>query len=105
MAAGGEAFLELAQDPAVRQIVLIDAPAVLGWEKWREIDARHGFGLLKASLARAAAEGALAADKVDIFAHILLAAFSEMALWVATAEDRDRPPAEARCRSRRWRRA
>jgi AcrR family transcriptional regulator len=96
VAAGGEAFLELAQDPAVRQIVLIDAPSVLGWAKWREIEARYGFGLLKASLARAAAEGALAADKVDIFAHILLASLSEVALMIATADDQATAAAEAK---------
>jgi hypothetical protein len=96
VAAGGEAFLELAQDPTVRQIILIDAPSVLGWEKWREIEARYGFGLLKASLARAAAEGALAPDKVDIFAHILLAALGEVALTIANADDQSAAYAEAR---------
>ncbi len=34
--AGCEAFLDLTLDPAVRQIMLTDAPSVLGWEKWRE---------------------------------------------------------------------
>jgi AcrR family transcriptional regulator len=96
LVAGGEAFLELAQDPAVRQIVLIDAPSVLGWAKWREIEARYGFGLLKASLARAAAEGALAPDKVEIFAHILLAALGEVALVIAKADDRNAASAEAK---------
>src|SRR6516165_10537526 len=33
--AGSEAFLDACLDPAVRQIVLIDAPAVLGWEDYR----------------------------------------------------------------------
>ena len=47
---GCEVFLDLVQENAVRQIVLIDAPSVLGWEKWREIDERYGFGLLKTAL-------------------------------------------------------
>jgi AcrR family transcriptional regulator len=96
VSAGGEAFLDLAQEPAVRQIILVDAPSVLGWAKWREIEARYGFGLLKASLARAAAEGALAPEKVDIFAHILLASLSEVALMVARAPNREAAAAEAK---------
>lgn len=85
---GCEAFLDLAQEGAVRQIVLTDAPAVLGWEKWRAIDARHGFGLLKAALGRIGADGALPAESVEIFAHILLASLTEVALLIARAPDR-----------------
>ncbi|HEX2890734.1 TetR/AcrR family transcriptional regulator [Vineibacter terrae] len=93
MRVGGEAFLELSRDPAIRQIVLIDAPAVLGWQKWRDIDARFGFGLLKGSLQAAADDGRLRPDLVDIYAHILLAALLETALVIARAED---PAAAAR---------
>jgi AcrR family transcriptional regulator len=85
---GCEAFLDLTQDLMVRQIVLTDAPSVLGWEKWREIDARHAFGLLKAALDPAAAEAGLPASLVDAFAHMLLASLSEIALMIAQADDR-----------------
>jgi AcrR family transcriptional regulator len=85
---GCEAFLDLTQDLTVRQIVLTDAPSVLGWEKWREIDARHAFGLLKAALDPAAAEAGLPASLVDAFAHMLLASLSEIALMIAQADDR-----------------
>jgi AcrR family transcriptional regulator len=80
-------FLDLAQTPKVRQIVLVDAPAVLGWQKWREIDARHGFGLLKAVLASAADNGRVRRELVDTFAHMLLAALFEVALMVSRAEN------------------
>ena len=63
--------------------LVIDAPAALGWQKWREIDARHGFGLLKASLKAAAASGRLRAELVEMYAHILLAALMETALVIA----------------------
>jgi AcrR family transcriptional regulator len=81
---GCDAFLRIAGDETVRRIALIDAPAALGWQKWREIDSRHGFGLLKASLKAAAASGRLRADLVDAYAHILLAALMETALVIAT---------------------
>lgn len=86
--AGCNAWLEISREPAVRQIVLVDAPAVLGWQKWREIDARYGFGLLKGSLKAAAAAGRLRPELVDILAHVLLAAVLEIALVMARANDR-----------------
>ncbi len=41
LAAGCDAFLSECLNPAVQRIVLIDAPAVLGWEAYRQIDADH----------------------------------------------------------------
>jgi AcrR family transcriptional regulator len=96
LAAGCDAFLDLVQEKAMRQIVLTDAPSVLGWDKWREIEARYGFGLLKASLARVSAEGGLPAAMVEIFAHMLLASLNEVALVIARAEDRPAASAEAK---------
>jgi AcrR family transcriptional regulator len=85
--AGCEAFLDLTQDPVVRQIMLTDAPSVLGWDKWREIDERHAFGLMKAALEPAAKDAGIAASLVDAFAHMLLASLSEIALMIAEADD------------------
>ena len=42
---GTEMFLDACLEPEVQRIVLLDAPAVLGWERWREIAADHGLGL------------------------------------------------------------
>src|SRR5687767_6457834 len=39
--AGSEMFLDVCLEPEVQRIVLLDAPAVLGWERWREIAADH----------------------------------------------------------------
>ena len=87
--AGCDTFLELARDGAVRQIILIDAPSVLGWEKWRAIDARHGFGLLKSALSVASATGALPEVLVETYAHMLLAALIEVAMMIARAQAPD----------------
>lgn len=32
------AWIRLAGDPVIRQNMLIDALAVLGWQRWRELD-------------------------------------------------------------------
>jgi AcrR family transcriptional regulator len=87
---GCDAWIGLSRRPAIRQIVLIDAPAVLGWEKWREIDARFGFGLLKASLKAAASLGRIERGKVEIAAHVLLAALMEVVLVIARSNDPER---------------
>ena len=50
MRTGAGAWLDACAEPEVQQIVLLDAPAVLGWERWREIGMRHGMGLVEAVL-------------------------------------------------------
>jgi hypothetical protein len=68
-------------------MAFIDAPSVLGWEKWREIESRYGFGLLKAGLVAANTEGAIPQALIDSFSHMLLAALNEVGMMVARAAD------------------
>ena len=81
------AFLDAALDPAVRRIVLLDAPAVLGWQEWRKIDATYGLGLVSEVLAHCMEAGVLSPRPVQPLAHILLAALNEAAMLVANADD------------------
>ena len=48
--AGAEAFLDACEDPAVQRIALVDAPSVLGWERWRAIGLQYGFGLVQGTV-------------------------------------------------------
>jgi len=79
-------WIALVEDATVRQIVITDAPAVLGWQRWREIDERYGFGLLKAAVQMVADAGRLAIDDVDVVARVLLGALNEAAMLVARPE-------------------
>jgi AcrR family transcriptional regulator len=81
------AFLDACMEPAVRRIVLLEAPVVLGWDAWREIDARYGLALVRSGLAGALDEVGLDPAAVDPLAHLLLGALNEAALLVATADD------------------
>jgi AcrR family transcriptional regulator len=90
LAAG--AVLDIAIDRQVARVTLIDAPSVLGWEEWREIDARYGLGLAEVVLTAAIESGRVAKQPVRPLAHLLLAALGEAAIMVATAPD----PAAAR---------
>ncbi len=46
-------FLDACLEPDVQRIVLLDAPAVLGWERWRDIAAQYGLGLIEGTLGAA----------------------------------------------------
>jgi len=86
--AGCAAFLDECARPEVHQILLTDGPAVLGWAAFRELDGRHGLGLLKAGLGSAIDEGAVSsALPVDTTAHLLVGALNEASLLIAGAED------------------
>jgi AcrR family transcriptional regulator len=85
--AGCAAWLELARDATVRQVVLVDAPSVIGWQSWREMDNQFALGLLKAALSGMAAAGRFRPEMVDTYAHLLLAAMIEASLLVARASD------------------
>jgi AcrR family transcriptional regulator len=85
--AGCHAFLTTCLDPTFRRIALIEAPAALGWEEWRAIDARYGFGLLRAGVEAAMDARRLRRLPVDHVAHLLLAALIEAALLVGRADN------------------
>jgi AcrR family transcriptional regulator len=89
---GVRAFLDRCTDPAVMRIALLDAPAVLGWTEWREIDARYGLGLVSFGLQNAMDGGVFAPQQVRPLAHLLMGAMAEAAMVIANAEH----PAAAR---------
>ena len=81
------AWIRLAGDPVIQQTVLIDAPAVFGWQRWRELDEQRSLGPIRDALAYAAEVGCIERRHVDAFAHIVLAATNEAALMIARADD------------------
>ena len=88
--AGAEAFLDACEDPAVQRIALLDAPSVLGWERWREIGLRYGFGLVQATVQAAMDEGLIEEQPVQALSHLLLGAMDEGAMLIARSDDAGR---------------
>ncbi|MGH7923499.1 MAG: TetR/AcrR family transcriptional regulator [Candidatus Binatus sp.] len=88
MLAGCNAFLDACLDPAVQRIVLIDALAVLGWERWREIDTRYNLRLLTGALQTAVDQGIIAPRPLDSLAHLVMGALTEAAIFIAHADDK-----------------
>jgi AcrR family transcriptional regulator len=92
---GAAAWLDACSDPEVQRIVLLDGPAVLGWDAWREIGMRYGLGLVENELREAIEAGVLPPQPTRALAHVLMGAIDEAALYVATAEDQAAARAEA----------
>lgn len=87
MRAGAALFIEVSKEPDIQQIVLLDAPAVLGWDRWREIAADYGLGLIEASLTAAIEAGEIAPQPVKPLAHVLMGALDEAAMLLARSQD------------------
>lgn len=83
LVAGCEAFLAAGADPEVRRIMLIDAPAVLGWHEWRAIDEASSGRLLVDVLNTLIAGGTIARQPVEPLARLLSGAMNEAAMWLA----------------------
>ncbi|TGG94935.1 TetR/AcrR family transcriptional regulator [Natronospirillum operosum] len=88
--AGCRAFLEVAADADVQRIMLLDAPAVLGWAEWRAMDARHSMRHLQEQLELLAQEGYLHPLDTEALAYMLSGAMNEATLWIATQENPQR---------------
>jgi AcrR family transcriptional regulator len=91
-----QAWVGLAGDPVIQRIVLVDAPSVLGWERWRTMDDGRTLGAMRAMLQAVSDSGHLTAELVDPFAHMILAALDEITLVIARAPDSVAAVAEGR---------
>lgn len=87
-------WLVVANDPEVRQLILLDAPNVLGWDSFRDVAQRYSLGMTEQLLTEAMRAGQLPAQPVRALAHILIGALDEAAMVIATADDRRRAHVE-----------
>ena len=94
MAAGTQAYFAACARDTTGQIILRDGPAVLGWERWREIDARHFGGGFPLALARAMEDGLIARQPVEPLSRLLLGAVTEAAVACSAGSDLHRTGAE-----------
>ena len=98
LVAGCRAFLQAFTDPALQQIVVVDAPAVLDWNAYREVDETmpgSGFSLLKEGLQELMDHRLIKPLSKDAVAHLLSGAMDEAAVWIARCEDHERALADA----------
>ncbi|MHA6623998.1 TetR/AcrR family transcriptional regulator [Pseudonocardia sichuanensis] len=87
LTSGCRAFLTASTDPAVRRIVLVDGPAVLGWSEWRAMDEAGSASHLADVLTALVETGRVAPQPVAPLARLLSGAMNEAALWLAETGD------------------
>ncbi len=85
--AGCRAFLAAGVAADTRRILLLDAPAVLGWSTWRTQDARASAHHLQEAVELLAARGEIRVHSAAGTAALLSGAMNEAALRIAAAAD------------------
>jgi AcrR family transcriptional regulator len=86
---GVDAFLDACEDPIFARIALQEAPSVLGWAEWREIDMRHSLGLVTGILRHGIDTGVLGEQPVEPLAHLVVGAMGEAGLLIASGTARN----------------
>lgn len=90
------AWIDLAGNPVIQRVMLVDAPSVFGWDRWRDMDGGRTLGTLQAMLQAASDTGRLPRQLVTPFSHMLLAALDEIVLVIARSADSEAAVAEGR---------
>jgi AcrR family transcriptional regulator len=79
---GTKAFFEICTEPGTHRILFVDAPSVLGWARWREMDAQYGLGLIKRALLGAMKARLIREQDIDILSHALVGSLTELAMVI-----------------------
>ena len=85
---GLRVYIAACERPGVRRILLIDGPAVVGWQRWREIDSRY-FGAMTYRTVAAALGAKARPAEITADTSLISGAFAEAAL-VAAGESASR---------------
>jgi AcrR family transcriptional regulator len=88
---GFRAFLQRCLEPGFRRIVLLDGPAVLGWDVVREIESEHVLRILTAGMHLAAQSEPDTGRDLEVRCRMAFGALCEAGMLLARS-----PDAEAR---------
>lgn len=93
-----DSWLAVCARPEVHRIAMLEAPAALGYTRWREIGRRHSLGAVEEFVVELIRTGMIAPQPTAPLAHVLIGALEEAALYAARADDHDRDRATAEAR-------
>jgi AcrR family transcriptional regulator len=85
LVAGSLAWIDHTAKPDVNRILIVEAPAVLGWERWNALDRMYGFGELMIGVEAARASGAIRDIGAEELAVLLNGAMNAGVIWAANA--------------------
>lgn len=91
-----DAFLDGCLDPLYQRIVIQEAPAVLGWEAWRQKEQRSGMALAAGLLGELMELGVIQRRPLALVSQMMLGAIMEAALAIAQSPDAAATRIEAR---------
>ena len=80
------AFIEVAPDPGIQRL-MVEAPAVLGYKRWQEIDDEHNLAPIMAGLDVLQAKGELVFDATPDLARVLLAISNALGTLVSQDDE------------------
>lgn len=80
--------------PDVRRIQLVDGPAVLSGEEWREIDAAHAVAQIEDGLRFLIEGGVIERQPIEPLAHLLHGAIVQAARYAAFSEEPEKAKEE-----------
>jgi AcrR family transcriptional regulator len=83
--AGFERLIDFCAAPDIQRITFIEAPQVIGPEKWREIELRYAYGGTRATLAALMEAGVIKPYPIELLGRTLLALLRETSTEVANA--------------------
>ena len=66
----------------------VDAPTVLGWDEWRELEDQYALGAMKSTIEACMDEGSVRRGPVAPRAQMLLACLTEAGMLIARADDK-----------------
>ncbi|HTZ26420.1 MAG TPA: helix-turn-helix domain-containing protein [Streptosporangiaceae bacterium] len=85
LARGFEAFLDAVLEPDVQQILITDAPAVLGLARFTELDERYAFTAIADALRTATAAGKVSVEDPETVTRLLLGALVRGGMLIASS--------------------
>ena len=84
---GTRILLDLYSRPDIRQVILLDGPAVLGWPTWRALQQPLTVALVTHALEHLVDDGTLAPQPLSPLADLIAGALVQAGLAIANADD------------------
>ncbi|MPZ96164.1 MAG: TetR family transcriptional regulator [Propionibacteriales bacterium] len=84
---GVRSFLDVCQEQSYRRIVMQEGPVALGYERWREIEERSSFGLVRDIVRSVLKEANIDESILETFTRVFFGALSAAGMSVSQAED------------------
>jgi AcrR family transcriptional regulator len=84
------AYLDACRDPALARMLVLEAPVVLGWKTWCNLEQKYEV----AAFARCLSEAGALSEPAETLAQVILGALTTGARVIATSADPDKARSE-----------